>query len=240
METKDQIDLTKSVDELNNVINTEEQKEEDKTVSMLAKAMEKLGFKGSNDVDLVKSQAAQAKSTDSNEATGDSKEEEEEDADDNLNRPSIDDVESGADASEFVEKAIEYMGGVHDLVKSLKDELITIKKDNSDLKKSLVDSNYALGALVNSQTELHKSLKATGIELITPMTREAVVPSQAAQTLQKGTEEDINFDLGKQVKDCFDDAEVNILAKAMQDNLVTTEEVAEAKRTFVLPKRLLS
>lgn len=229
MGKENQVDLKKSVDELNEVIDTEEKREEDKTVSMLAKAMEKLGLKGnSEEVDLTKSE------TPSEEVA---EEVEEVEVNEELEAPSIEEaVDGNVDASEFIEKSLEYMGGVHELVKALKDEVVSIRKENADLKKSLDDSGFAMAAMLNSHKELHKALKSEEGTLV----RDIPAPSKA-QTLEKSVEEvEVEADLVKEVKDGFDDAEINILAKAVREKTITNEEYAEAKRTFTLPKRLLS
>lgn len=228
MGEKNQIDLKKSVDDLNEVINKEEQKEEEKTVSMLAKAMEKLGLRnGQTEINITKSKA-------------DSITEEVEDESDDVEAPQMSDVESGEiDASEFVEKAIGYMSSVHDLVKSLKSEIELIKETNTDLTKSMTDAHFALSALLNSQTELHKATK-TKVEPITATTREVAIPSKAQLNKSVDNSEDDETTLTKNNKDYFDNAEVNILAKALRESTITAEEYSEAKRTYTIPKRLLS
>lgn len=228
MGEKNQIDLKKSVDDLNEVINKEEQKEEEKTVSMLAKAMEKLGLRnGQTEINITKSKA-------------DSITEEVEDESDDVEAPQMSDVESGEiDASEFVEKAIGYMSSVHDLVKSLKSEIELIKETNTDLTKSMTDAHFALSALLNSQTELHKATK-TKVEPITATTREVAIPSRAQLNKSVDNSEDDETTLTKNNKDYFDNAEVNILAKALRESTITAEEYSEAKRTYTIPKRLLS
>ena len=237
------IDLEKSISELNQVINKEEKPTGHQ--SLLAKALEKLGFTkdSASNPDLLKS--IQDAATADAAATVVADEDTDTTTDDDLEVPNIEEANAGGvDAGEFIAKALAYMEGVANLVKGFKTEIATLRADNSTLAKAIESGNFGIAALVNSQTALHKSLdvnKETIASAATKIIDRTELPNPSAAQRQK------EVDLTKEITDKttlkkarFDDAEVNLLAKGLREHTITEQEYQAAQKDLVLPARLLN
>lgn len=228
--TEKQVDLTKGINDLNDVINQGEP--EASTIETdLNKATDLITDELNGDDDAEPETVA----TDMHKSVSDI----------DLTPPQIEDAENGkVDAGEFLEKSLAYMEGVATLVKSLSSEVMSLKKANSVLEKGQKVSQGALGAILNSHKELHKSIKLVGVAapLVTVESEfnrgEQIIPSKAQTTATITKGQEVVEDEFK--KERLDDAEVNILAKALRDKTITDAEMVTVNETNILPKRLLS